>query len=339
MPSWLVTGGCGFIGSHLVEALLARGDRVRVLDNLSTGRKDNLPPGAELVIGDVAEPGVAAETAEGLDGVFHLAAVASVERCREDWVGSHRTNLTGTIAVFDAARRAAFPNGVVYASSAAVYGGSAIFRESVQYEQPLNIYGYSKFLFDQVVRRRLPEANTQVAGFRYFNVYGVNEDHKSRMASVAWHFFNQYRRDGRVRLFEGSGGYPDGEQHRDFVSVEDVVKVNLDFLGHPERSGIVNLGTGRAQTFNEVAEATINALRLALGESQLSLEQMKTDGLIEYIPFPDALKGKYQHFTQADINALRESGYTGPFMSVGEGIRRYMSALLDRTLADKGMTS
>ena len=141
-----------------------------------------------------------------------------------------------------------------------MYGGGRVFREAPECEAPLNVYGYSKYLFDQVVRRRLPEASSQVAGFRYFNVYGPNEAHKTRMASVAWHFFNQYRAEGKVRLFEGSGGYADGEQRRDFVSVEDVVRVNLHFLERPERSGIFNVGTGRAQTFNDVAESVINAV-------------------------------------------------------------------------------
>ncbi len=218
---------------------------------------------------------------------------------------------------------------LIYASSAAVYGASTGFREERRFEAPLNVYGYSKFLFDQAVRRRLAESGSQIAGFRYFNVYGPNEWHKGRMASVAWHFFNQYAAERRVRPFAGSGGYADGEQRRDFISIEDVVKVNLHFLDHPEISGIFNVGTGRAQSFNDVALATINACRGAQGEKPLGLDEARTQGMIEYAPFPDALKGKYQNFTQADVGALRRAGYAAPFLPVEEGVARYCRHLLD----------
>ena len=150
---------------------------------------------------------------------------------------------------------------LLYASSAATYGGSASFREEPAFERPLNVYGYSKLLFDNVVRRMLPTAAPQVAGFRYFNVYGPREQHKGRMASVAFHHFNQLRETGKVRLFGDYGGYGPGQQARDFVFVDDVVAVNLWFLQHPDRSGIFNLGSGRAQPFNDVALAMVNAAR------------------------------------------------------------------------------
>jgi ADP-L-glycero-D-manno-heptose 6-epimerase len=216
----------------------------------------------------------------------------------------------------------------LYASSGSVYGGGRVFREERACELPLNIYGYSKFLFDQYVRRLLPDRTAQIAGFRYFNVYGPREQHKGRMASVAWHFYNQYRTDGRVRLFEGSGGYAAGEQRRDFVSVEDVVKVNLDFLDHPQRSGIFNLGAGRAATFNEVATATVNACRAAAGEPALPLAELARTGVITYIPFPEALTGKYQNYTEADLGKLRAAGYRAPMLTVDEGVTRYVAALL-----------
>ena len=151
------------------------------------------------------------------------------------------------------------------------------------------------------------------------------------MASVAFHNFNEYRATGKVRLFEGWDGYGDGAQSRDFISVEDVVKVNLHFLEHPELTGIYNLGTGRAQPFNDIAAAVVNTCREADGKPALTLEQIRSTGRIEYIAFPGALKGKYQSFTQADISALREAGYTADFLDVTAGVSRYVSALLKST--------
>jgi ADP-L-glycero-D-manno-heptose 6-epimerase len=150
------------------------------------------------------------------------------------------------------------------------------------------------------------------------------------MASVALHFFNQYRAEGKVRLFEGCDGYPNGGQLRDFVSIEDVVKVNMYFLDHPDMSGIFNLGTGQAQSFNDVAVATINTLRNIEGKSALSLAELQQQGLVEYIPFPDALRGKYQSYTQADIGALRNSGYVESFLNVEQGVARYVEQMLGR---------
>jgi ADP-L-glycero-D-manno-heptose 6-epimerase len=216
---------------------------------------------------------------------------------------------------------------LLYASSAATYGGSASFREEPEFEQPLNVYGYSKLLFDNVVRRMLPGATTQVAGFRYFNVYGPREQHKARMASVAFHQFHQFRESGKVRLFGEYRGYAAGEQRRDFVHVDDVVAVNLWFLEHPEASGIFNLGTGRAQPFNDVALASVNAARAQRGEAALPLPELVKQGLVEYIPFPDALVGKYQCFTQADLTRLRAAGCRHEFVDVAAGVRRYVDWL------------
>jgi ADP-L-glycero-D-manno-heptose 6-epimerase len=219
----------------------------------------------------------------------------------------------------------------LYASSASVYGGGGVFKESREYESPLNVYAYSKFLFDQVVRRCWAERTSQIVGFRYFNVYGQREQHKGRMASVAYHFFNQYRAEGHVKLFEGCEGYANGGQLRDFVSVEDVVKVNMHFLDHPEKSGIFNLGTGTAQSFNDVAVATINTLRAEKGEPVLTLEQLLQQQIIRYIPFPDALRGKYQSYTQADISAMREAGYAETFLTVEQGTANYVNYMLEKS--------
>ena len=219
---------------------------------------------------------------------------------------------------------------LIYASSAAVYGGGTTFKEDRSFEAPLNVYGYSKFLFDQAVRTRIDDASSQIVGFRYFNVYGPRESQKGRMASMAFHFFNQYRATGKVKLFEGSASFGHGEQSRDFVSVEDVVKVNMFFLDNNNLSGIFNLGTGRSQPFNDLAVATVNAIRHTDGKPASDLATLKKEGVIEYVPFPDALKGKYQSFTRADISLLREAGYTEEFLTVEQGVARYVPWLAER---------
>jgi ADP-L-glycero-D-manno-heptose 6-epimerase len=200
----------------------------------------------------------------------------------------------------------------LYASSASVYGGGNVFSESRAHESPLNVYGYSKFLFDQYVRRVLPGAPCQIVGFRYFNVYGPREQHKGSMASVAYHLSQQLDAGENPRLFEGCDGYGNGEQRRDFIYIDDVVDVNLWFLDNPGKSGIVNLGTGRCQSFRNVADAVI---------------AWYGRGEIEYIPFPDHLRGRYQSFTEADISTLRGLGYDKPFKSVEQGVPSYMDWL------------
>jgi len=224
---------------------------------------------------------------------------------------------------------------LLYASSAATYGGSDTFIEAPEWERPLNVYGYSKLLFDQRMRRELGAdfsraANgkgRQVVGFRYFNVYGPREQHKGRMASVAFHQHGQFLAEGKVRLFGDYGGYGPGQQERDFVFIDDVVAVNLWFLDHPERSGLFNLGTGRAQPFNDVATAVVNALRPAGSPAVQDAATAAARGLIEYIAFPDALRGKYQCHTQADLTALRAAGCDHVFADVQTGVARYMAEL------------
>ena len=211
----------------------------------------------------------------------------------------------------------------LYASSASVYGAGPEFREERGCEAPLNIYGYSKFLFDQYVRKALPRRSSQVAGFRYFNVYGPNEQHKGRMASVAFHAYQQLLAAGKVKLFVGSDGYGDGEQRRDFVHVDDVVDVNLWFLEHRDISGVYNCGTGRAQSFNQLAAAVINAVQ----GTQWPVRELVARGLIEYIAFPPQLVGKYQSFTQADLTRLRTAGYVAEFMTVEQGASAYVKEL------------
>jgi ADP-L-glycero-D-manno-heptose 6-epimerase len=220
---------------------------------------------------------------------------------------------------------------LLYASSAATYGGSDTFREEPAFERPLNVYGYSKLLFDQRMRRelgiKLENAKHQVVGFRYFNVYGPREQHKGRMASVAFHQFNQFNAEGKVKLFGEYGGYAAGQQMRDFVFIDDVVAVNLWFYDNPKKSGIFNLGSGKAQPFNDVAHAVVNTLRGLKGEAPLSLQDTAARGLVEYVPFPDALRGKYQCYTQADLSALRATGCDHKFDDVHTGVAKYVQKL------------
>ena len=236
-----------------------------------------------------------------------------------------RTNYRCSKDLLDACARQA--TRLIYASSAAVYGGGSVFAEDPHNERPLNVYGYSKLLFDNVVRRHLAQAAQQVVGLRYFNVYGPREQHKGRMASVAFHQFNEYRAEQAVSLFGDYGGYGPGQQQRDFVNVDDVVAVNLWFLEHPQASGIFNVGSGRAQPFNDVAVAVVNACRRAPGGPAWPLEQLVAQGLVRYTPFPQALVGKYQCHTQADLAALRRVGCNVDFADVAAGVERYVGWL------------
>ena len=328
---YVVTGAAGFVGSNLVRALNARGERnILAVDNLERSEKfSNL---ADLEIADYLDKRdfldrLSAGQFDGtIDVFFHQGACSNTMELDGRYMMEN--NYRYSAALLEFCLEEEIP--LIYASSAAVYGGTGNFREERACEAPLNVYGYSKLLFDQLVRRRIGEASAQIAGFRYFNVYGPNEQHKGRMASVAWHFFNQFRAEGCVRPFAGSGGYADGEQRRDFVSVEDLIKVNLFFLDNPDISGIFNVGTGKAQSFNDIASTVVNACRIDAGLPRLELADLHREGLIRYTPFPDALRGKYQHFTEADTSALLSAGYRDSFMTVEQGVGRYVEHLLRR---------
>lgn len=326
---YIVTGAAGFIGSNLVKALNERGEHnIIAVDNLKKADKFK-----NLVDCEIADYLDKTEFLQKLqEGYFDglVAAVFHQGACSDTMESDGRymmdNNYQYTLELLNYCQNEEVP--FLYASSASVYGGGGVFQENREYESPLNVYAYSKFLFDQIVRRRWHKRNAQIVGLRYFNVYGAREQHKGRMASVAYHFFNQFRADGKVKLFEGCDGYVNGGQLRDFVSIEDVVKVNMYFLDHPHQSGIFNLGTGQAQSFNDVAVTVINTLRNKEGKPSLSLEELVEQGLLSYIPFPDALKGKYQSYTQADISALRKSGYAEPFLTVEQGTARYVEQML-----------
>jgi ADP-L-glycero-D-manno-heptose 6-epimerase len=320
----VVTGAAGFIGSNLVHGLNARGiDDIVAVDDMSDGSKHMNLAGASIA--DYVEHDEFYGRFERgefgrFDIVFHQGA------CSDTMVHDGRYMMQANYRCSKRLLDACLASGtrLVYASSAAVYGASSVFREEPACERPLNVYGYSKLLFDQVVRRALPGAVVQVAGLRYFNVYGPREQHKGRMASVAFHQHGQYAADGHVKLFGAYGGFGAGEQQRDFVFVDDVVAVNLWLLDHPPVHGVFNVGSGRAQPFNDIAQAVVNAGRAADGAPALTLAAQVEQGLVRYVDFPAALVGKYQCHTQADLTALRAAGCDLRFVDVAAGVAGYM---------------
>ena len=328
----IVTGAAGFIGSNIVKALNRRGETdIIAVDNLTNGHKFRNLADCDIAhyldkhefIRQVREHLVPHD----IRAVFHQGACSNTMEHNGQYMMEN--NYQYSLDLLDWCQDERIP--FLYASSAAVYGKGTAFREERALEKPLNVYGYSKFLFDQVVRRRIAQGLTaQVVGFRYFNVYGMREQHKGRMASVAYHHFTQYRSQGYVNLFGAYENYGNGEHSRDFVSVEDVAKVNLYFFDNFEKSGIFNLGTGRSQPFNDLAAATVNACRAAEGKPKLSLAELVEQQLIRYIPFPEDLVGKYQSFTQADTEKLRAAGYADDFYTVEQGVERYVAWLLEQ---------
>ncbi|NOT11226.1 MAG: ADP-glyceromanno-heptose 6-epimerase [Methylococcaceae bacterium] len=310
----IVTGGAGFIGSNLIRALNLRGhNNILLVDHLENGRKmQNI---ADLDIADYMDKTEFFQKIEspaflsGVQAVFHQGACSATTEWNGQYVMANNYDYSKRLLHWCLANESAF----MYASSASVYGsGKQGFRVERASELPINMYAYSKFQFDQYVRNILPKAKSPIAGFRYFNVYGPREQHKGSMSSTAYHFNLQVLEHKKARLFEGCDGMENGEQKRDFIHVDDVVKVNLWFFDHPERSGIYNVGTGRAETFNSVAQAVINWHKA---------------GSIEYIPFPEHLKGAYQSFTQADISGLRQAGYNDEFLTVEQGVTKYLDEL------------
>jgi len=311
----VVTGGAGFIGSNLVRALNARGrDDILVVDDLEQGDKFRNLVGAKIA--DYVDHedflqviGRDDALVQQIEAVMHQGACS--DTTVRDGRYMMRRNYTYSKEMFGLAQRIGVP--LIYASSAAVYGGQRRFVEALDCEAPLNVYGWSKLLFDNWVRRHRV-LNGQVVGLRYFNVYGPGENHKGKMASVALHFHQQLLKTGQVRLFEGTDGYGDGEQRRDFVHVDDVVAVNLWFLDHSERSGIFNVGTGQCASFNDVARAVI---------------RFHGAGEIVYMPMPDVLRGCYQSFTEADLTRLRsDGGYEASFKSIDDGIHAYLTSVM-----------
>jgi ADP-L-glycero-D-manno-heptose 6-epimerase len=307
----IVTGGAGFIGSNIVHALNQRGvSDILVVDDLSEGKKFFNIASAQIADYTDYEDFITAVRDRSLDQpiecIYHMGACSTTT----EWDGRYmmRNNYEYSKILYHFCNEKNIP--YLYASSAAVYGDSTVFKEDPAYENPLNVYGYSKLLFDQYIRRQNPKC--QVVGFRFFNVYGPRETHKGSMASVAFHHNTEWHATGKVKLFGAHGGYDAGQQKRDFVFVKDVVEAMIWFQNNPQISDIFNLGTGSAQPFQDIATTTI---------------EFHGSGEIEYIEFPEHLKGSYQSFTQANIEKLRSVGCPVKFHTVQEGVFKYMQFL------------
>lgn len=311
---YIITGGAGFIGSNMVKALNGRGiSDILVVDDLKQGEKfrniadcDIADYQDRLDFLDRLRTGWQPETK--IEALIHEGACSATTEWDGKFIMANNYEYPKVLLHWCQSRSIPF----IYASSASVYGMGPVFKEERIHERPLNMYAFSKFQFDQYVRRCWSSLTSQVVGLRYFNVYGPREQHKGAMASVAFHLHKQLLTDGRTRLFVGTDGYGNGEQLRDFIHVDDTVAVKLWLLDNPAVSGIFNVGTGRAQSFNEVAQAVI---------------AHHEQGTIEYIPFPEHLKGCYQSYTQADISALRQAGYHADFLPVEAGVSRYLTWL------------
>ena len=309
----IITGGAGFIGSNLVAGLNNMGHtEILVVDDLTDGRKClNL---ADLSIADyldkadlfdylnLAEP-------NSIEAIFHLGACSATT----EWNGQFlmKNNYEFSKNLFHWCQDNLVP--FIYASSASVYGlGERGFSEKSVCEDPINAYAFSKLMFDRYVFSQNRALTSQVVGLRYFNVYGPRENHKDNMVSPAYSFFHQIKNNGISKIFESSHGYSDGDHERDFVYVGDCVKVNLWFLKKPKKSGLFNVGTGCAASFNQVCQEIINYVGY---------------GSISYIPFPEHLKKHYQSYTQADISSLRSAGYDHDFKDIKAGMKIYCKNL------------
>ena len=320
----LLTGGAGFIGSNLVHQLNAAGEKdILLIDNFAPAANLSGPKFLNLhgaTFADFMDKHEfrAALRAGDFDNtkiraVLHNGACSNTLEDDGRYMMDNNFTYSKELLHFATERKIPF----VYASTAAVYGANVEFAPVAKNERPLNVYGFSKLVFDDYVRRLIPKFESTVVGLRYFNVYGPREQHKGRMASVIHHFTKQIKQTGMIRMFEGSGGYENGEQRRDFVFVDDLARINRFFAGLLPESpttqvkAVVNAGTGEARTFKAVADA---------------LMRVHGPAKVEYIPFPGDLKDRYQHFTEADTSGLREAGYLEAFTPLEEGVSRTFRA-------------
>lgn len=315
----IVTGGAGFIGSNIVKQLNLLGhEDILVVDNLKNGNKFvNL---VNNEIADYCDKQIFLQTiksnftslsptsqlkVENITAIIHQGACSNTTEWDGQYIMENNYQYSKVLLHFCIRHKIQF----IYASSAATYGNNTTFIEEKKYEKPVNVYGYSKFLFDQYVRKYLPHTESQIVGLKYFNVYGPCEMHKGSMASVAFHHYTQFKAHKKIKLFGAYDGFGSGEQLRDFIYVEDVAKVNLWFLEHPKISGIFNCGTGNAEPFNDIANTVLNFYR---------------EGEIEYIDFPDHLKGYYQSYTKANLDKLRNTGCDITFKNIKLGVTDYL---------------
>ncbi len=309
----IVTGGAGFIGSNIVTALNEAGrDDIVVVDDLADGTKFRNLVGARIA--DYLDKDAFLDLIETrrdldqIDAVFHQGACTDTTEWDGRYMMAVNYDYSKSLLAYCQAR--GIP--LIYASSGAVYGVSQVFDELAPMERPANVYGWSKWLFDRYVEARRDALDSQVVGLRYFNVYGANEGHKGKMASLVWQWRRQLQETGRLKLFGASHGYDAGEQERDFVLVDDVAQVNLWFLDRPDVSGIFNLGTGRRRSFNDLAQTVIG---------------WHGRGEIDYVPFPDHLRGSYQAYTEADLTRLRAVGCAHDFRPIEDGVPLYLGRL------------
>ena len=310
----IVTGCNGFIGSNLVSQLNKLGFN-NIIGVYDLSKKKNLINIEHCEIEgllDIEEFEsnylLKDKSFNDVNQIFHQGACTNTMEWDAEYMMKNNFSFSQQLLDFAERNSVSF----IYASSASVYGGGKKFEEIRENENPINLYAFSKYLFDQLVRQKVKANKIQIVGLRYFNVYGPNESHKGQMASVAYHLHQQLKEGNDVKLFEGSGGFGPGEQRRDFIYVDDVVKVNLWFMNNPDVSGIFNVGTGKSQTFKEVAKAVI---------------EWHGKGSITYIPFPKELIDSYQSFTEANIDRLRQAGYQEDFLDVQSGIKLYLDEL------------